>query len=274
MVEKLDNLLFGLTWPGAPAVILLFMLLLALITLKTRSLTFGGALGAVVLGFCVTWTLRLEGLIVFLSFFILAQISGKLSGPAFQETSSHERRTIEQVFANGFMAALGGLFWYFTSSTLALVVFATSVAESFSDTLAGDIGKLSTHKPVSIINRLPVEKGQSGGITVLGVFAGFSGAAIIAVIWIFLFKMQASFYLAGLVCISGFTGCLADSFLGASVQAVYRDKYGKRTEKATDEEGNDNLLVRGIRVMDNNTVNFVSNVFAVMIAVSLYLIFE
>jgi len=152
-------------------------------------------------------------------------------------------------------------------------MFGAAVAEAFSDTMAGEMGRLSRSRPVSIITFRPVDSGISGGVTAFGTMAGFAASAFIATLWALLFNIPNLSLAASFVCLGGFAGCITDSLLGALVQVLYRDKDGNWSEKPFDRAGNENTYVHGIRWMDNDMVNFVSNTFACVFATGLYLIF-
>lgn len=277
MLEKANQLIFGLSWPLPAAVIASVMLLTGIVSFKRKSVSFSGALAAVLVGFAVTWGLRLEGFIILFTFFIVSDIAGKLRRKKVRRKDGVETkegpRDMSQVLANGLMAALASIWWLFSGSDAALIMFGAALAESFSDTIAGETGRLSASGPVSIVTFRPVEPGTSGGVTALGALSGFMASALISTMWALLFRPGRAVFGASCICIAGFAGSIVDSLLGALVQAVYRDPEGKRTEKAFDRNGNPNTLVRGMSWMDNDMVNFVSNTFAVVFATGLHLIF-
>lgn len=276
MFEKLNALVFGLPWPLAPLSIFVFMCLVAVAAYLRKHLSFSGSVAAVLLGFAVTWGLRTEGFLLFLFFYAASNLAGKIrrarTAPGREIEYKSGPRDHSQVLANGLMAALSAVYWYYSASTTALVMFGSAVAEALSDTLAGEIGRLSYAKPVSIVTRRPVENGVSGGVTALGTFAGFCASAAVAILWCALFRTDNCTILAIFICLGGFAGCVADSLLGGFVQAIYTDKEGRYTEKPYDAEGNPNALVRGLPWMDNDMVNFISNTFAVVLSTALFLI--
>ena len=158
----------------------------------------------------------------------------------------------------------------------AIVMFGAAIAEATSDTWAGEIGRLSKKPPVSLKTGKIVSRGVSGGVTLLGYGGGLLGAAFIAVFWYVLFSGKSGpmdlfmnklpFGLA-VVALSGFAGCILDSFLGAFFQALYIDAdSGKYTEKKKSPSGKDNALLSGIQWMDNDMVNLASNFFSAAMA--------
>jgi len=277
MFEKADAFIFSFPWPFAPLAILGLMAVTGVVSYMGRKLTASGAFAAVLLGFSVMWGLRIEGIVLFLTFFVLSNLAGKLRKHQFSYGRKVETkegaRDWAQVFANGLMAAVAALWFLFSANEVAIVMFGAAVAEAFSDTIAGEMGRLSRQRPVSIITFRPVDSGMSGGVTAFGTMAGFASSALIATLWALFFRIPNRSLGASFVCLAGFAGCITDSLLGALCQALYKDKDGNWSEKPFDKAGNENTYIRGIRWMDNDMVNFVSNTFACVFATGLYLIF-
>ncbi|MDY4888424.1 MAG: DUF92 domain-containing protein [Sphaerochaetaceae bacterium] len=268
----LDNLLFSIEFPWSLVLIFGLMLVLCLVFIKAKALTVSGGFAALAVGIGCLWCLRFEGLLVLLFFFLSAGVLGKLSQG--QKKGNYEKkegaRDAVQVFANGFLALLGALGYYFTNDSVFLVIFSAGMAEANSDTWAGEIGRLSKRQPVSIRNLQPVEKGLSGGITALGIIGGFLGSATVSLLVGILFPIPKIWMLVSMVCLAGFFGCLVDSLLGAFAQALYLDdKTDLLTERDKDQDGRPFELVRGLRWIDNDMVNFMSNLFAVVLAMGL-----
>ena len=67
--------------------------------------------------------------------------------------------------------------------------------------------------------------------------------------------------------IGGLLGSLFDSFLGATVQAIYySDARQKETEKAVERDGTPNRHLRGWKWMNNDWVNFISSLFGAFVS--------
>ena len=295
LVKLLGNLLgylngkiFGFDWYVSLIAIIAFMLLLAIVAYAKKSLDASGAFAAVVMGVIVLWTTKLEGFLLFLLFFVGANIAGRVSRKILSQSKVEDaiekkgsRRDLMQVLANGLMATLAALIWYVSGSTPALVMFGASIAEAASDTLAGDIGRLSKRNPVSIRNFLPVPKGLSGGVTPLGTLTAFISSFLIGLVWFLVFFANSTSTSAsskgiaflGIISLTGFMGCIIDSYLGACVQAHYIDPdTGNLTEK--DKKNGVNLeLAQGLRWVDNDMVNLLSNVFSSVFALGMASLF-
>lgn len=276
LVERIDAWLFGLVWPLPLVVVVSTMVVFAIIALKKRSLDPSGAIAAATMGVVVLWTTQVEGLLLHLLFFVGANVVGKVSkriqAKAFGETSigiiekKGSRRDLMQVLANGLMAIVAGLIWYVCGSFPALVMFGASISEAAADTFAGEIGRLSKNPPVSIRTFTPVPKGLSGGVTLLGTVAAFVSSIIIGLCWFVLFGVKGGVLAASVICLTGFVGSVVDSYLGACVQARYRDPDTGMLTEQDSKDGRPFELVQGVRWVDNDMVNLLSNVFSSVFA--------
>jgi len=274
MIRFLDNALFSLQWPMPIVIIVSSMAVIAILAYLARSLDLGGALTAFVMGIIVLWTTGFGGFLLFLLFFVSCTVVGKLSKKIrrgkkteIAEKKGH-RRDVMQVLSNGLMATIAALLWFFTMKNAALVMFGAAVAEATSDTFAGEIGRLSKKDPVSIIRRTPVTPGMSGGVTALGLMAAFLSSAVIALCWYASFS-GASVYASVLVCLMGFAGAVLDSVLGAAVQAQYIDSDTGLLTEAEEKDGVKLELSHGIRWVDNDMVNLMSNTFSAVFALGM-----
>lgn len=276
LVERIDAWLFGLVWPLPLVVVVSTMVVFAIIALKKRSLDPSGAIAAATMGVVVLWTTQVEGLLLLLLFFVGANVVGKVSkriqAKAFGEVpigiieKKGSRRDLMQVLANGLMAIVAGLIWYVCGSFPALVMFGASISEAAADTFAGEIGRLSKNPPVSIRTFTPVPKGLSGGVTLLGTVAAFVSSIIIGLCWFVLFGVKGGVLAASVICLTGFVGSVVDSYLGACVQARYRDPDTGMLTEQDSKDGRPFELVQGVRWVDNDMVNLLSNVFSSVFA--------
>ena len=105
-----------------------------------------------------------------------------------------------------------------------------------------------------------MQRGISGGITLLGVFGGMLGAFIISFFAIPGFGIKGAL----VITIAGVVSSAVDSILGAAFQAKYliqNNAEGKHLQQLTEQKClNDKQLklVHGFRWINNDVVNFVS----------------
>jgi uncharacterized membrane protein len=142
--------------------------------------------------------------------------------------------------------------------------------------LATEIGVLSKESYL-ITNLKKVEKGVSGAISKLGVMAGFLGALAIGILaWILSNyfsapKIEPAFLIV-IPTVTGLTGALLDSFLGATMQVMYWcPKCKKQTERELHKCGTKTKYYKGARFINNDTVNLVSTIAGGLIGAGLYL---
>jgi uncharacterized protein (TIGR00297 family) len=146
--------------------------------------------------------------------------------------------------------------------------YLASVSTGLADTLATEIGLLSKREPRLITDpRKVVERGASGGVTLLGTSVALLASLTIGVLsvigtdWLGLSGILRAVPTSTKLIVStigGFSGAMVDSVMGATIQGMYVcDSCGKMTEKKT-HCGNPAKKIRGYEVIDNNAVNFAS----------------
>ena len=260
LTMTLDSLLFTMDTGTRCLVIIAVLAVIAAVAYLRRFLDKGGIAASVILGFIVFYIGGVSGFVVFLFFFLSSSVITKLC----RKGRGNGMRSYPSVIANGLPAAVTLIIYALTYDPLFLVAFASAVAEASSDTWAGEIGQLSHKDPVSIVTFTRVPKGISGGVTVLGLSASVLSSLLIAILYIGTFGGSLSD--AAIITSSGFLGALLDSFLGATIQAKYRDEDGALTEEATGDR------VRGIPFIDNDAVNLISGLFSLSLGAALSLL--
>jgi uncharacterized protein (TIGR00297 family) len=246
-----------------------------------RSLTASGWLGAIFTGTLTfglggwAWGLALIAFFVTssaLSHFRQAQ-KQRLAGEKFEKGS---RRDLLQVLANGGAGALLALLYGLAGEPPTLLMIFTGImATVTADTWATELGVLSRRPPRLITTWRIVAPGTSGGITRAGALASAAGALLIGLIIALMERVEQGVWLPWLVpaaLLGGLAGSLADSLLGATVQALYQSPMGE-TERRAGRDGAAYPLVRGWRWMNNDVVNFLSSLSGGMIALGVWWLF-
>lgn len=254
--------------------------LIAVLAYKKQWLSGSGAYAAAIMGtiYYGAGNLLWFGLLIlfFISGSLLSKMKGERKRKLEQDYAKTSRRDAGQVFANGglgMVLCLGNAIIPHPAWVLAFVgVMATVTA----DTWATEWGSLSRKPPRSVLNGRVLEAGASGGVSVRGTLAAAIGALLIGVAaWAFSLWSGAStattsysftnailtigiLPLAGLI--GGLAGCFADSFLGATVQVMYKcDVCGKAVETRV-HCNHPTSYLRGWSWMSNDIVNGLSSV--------------
>lgn len=273
----LDSWFFSLSFPLRLALASAVIIIVALLAWIKRQLNVSGLVAAIVMGLGTTMLGGFAPLSLYLFFLLSAAVIGKLSKRIRGLEKIHKkggRRDYVQVLANGGPALVAMILYRTTGDSLFLPVFCACLGEACSDTWASEIGVLSKKRPVSILTFTPVPTGLSGGVSALG-----TASALLSSLLYGFFALgcwtSVSVPLAAIVVLSSFVGVLADSFLGATVQAHYYDeKEDLVTEHSMDREGNALKLVRGLRFLDNDMVNLLSNIISFLLCFSLCSVFS
>ncbi|HSG26686.1 MAG TPA: DUF92 domain-containing protein [Anaerolineales bacterium] len=245
-----------------------------------RSLSPSGAAAAFVVGTLIFGFGGISWAALLLTFFFTSSLLSKMFSAKkvslAEKFEKGSRRDWAQVLANGgagsFLAVVGLLF---PQDSWPWLAFAGAVATVNADTWATELGVLSSKLPRLITTGKQVPTGTSGGISLAGTLATFSGGAAIGMVgWLFEPALPAGAFLAA-VSLAGLTGSLVDSLLGATLQAIYYDPVRqKETERRVmDEDGRPASPVRGREWMNNDMVNFISSVCGALAAAGLWQLF-
>lgn len=248
---------------------LVLAVMVSLLSLRVGFLNRSGAIAAAVLGFVVFGFGGLSWAIVLLGFFLTASSLSKLlkqrKKDLSEKFSKGSRRDAMQVWANGGIAGLFALCHiFFPEAAWPWLGFAGAFAAANADTWGTEIGVLSSRQPIGILTGKPVERGESGGITILGTLGGALGALLIAALAVVFWPenipnpMEDMLWLplAGIT-LAGVFGSLIDSVLGATVQAMYYCPACKKDTERHPEHicGTKTKQIRGLAWMDNDVVN-------------------
>ena len=255
--------------------------LIAYLARRARSLNTSGAFAATVVGALIFGFGGLQWAILLMIFFITSSalsraFKNRKRGVNEKYSKGHERDA-GQVFGNGGLAAAFVLIHaLYPESIVGWVGFAASLAAVNADTWATELGVLNPTPPRLITDlRKRVEKGTSGGVSLFGTFASLIGSAAIAIPASFINPSETliadHWSLVLPITFAGLAGSLFDSFLGATVQAMY---YCPVDEKETEKHplhtcGTETVHLRGWKWLNNDWVNFACAAFGVLTALML-----
>jgi uncharacterized protein (TIGR00297 family) len=250
----------------------------AYLAYRAHSLNKSGAIAATVVGTVIFGLGGWQWAILLLTFFVtssgLSRAFKKRKEGLNEKFSKGHERDASQVFGNGGLATLfAALHAFYPELSLPWIGFAASLAAVNADTWATELGVLNPTPPRMITNlNKRVEQGTSGGISLWGTGASLLGAAVIALPAVLLSPTDTlninSFLL---ITAAGLAGSLFDSFLGATVQAMY---YCPTDEKETEKHplhtcGTETVHIRGWKWLNNDWVNFACGLSGVLIALVL-----
>jgi uncharacterized protein (TIGR00297 family) len=240
------------------------------------SLTRGGAVAAVVVGALVAGGGGWGWGVLLLTFFLTSNALSRLGAHRKQSLAEiwakGARRDAGQVLANGGLAALLATVHALHPSPYLAGAFAGALAAVTADTWATEIGVLGS-APRMIHNGQRVSAGTSGAVSLAGTAAAGLGAAAIGVLatWLSLAgALPAHEPPLGLGCsvaAGGLAGALADSLLGATLQAGYHCvRCDKPTEKRRHGCGTVTRRTSGLSWLDNDGVNFLASAVGAAVA--------
>ena len=229
--------------------ILLVIIPLLFIVLKFKWLSNSGLFFAVYLAFFSILThTSLWPLIVF---FILGTLTGKLNKNENSDVKHSQPRDVFQVLANGGVIFMILIYHGINQEFAHYYVFVLiSIAVACADTLSSEIGMKFGKQTYHVITLQPIERGVSGGVSLAGLLGAIFGSLTIA-----LFDLNHF----AVVFFWGIIGSVVDSLFGVLFQAKYLNQ-GVLTDRKTNE------LVGGFQFVNNDLVNFVSNLIVVLLA--------
>ena len=248
------------------------------ISYRFNVLDLQGFIAATAIGCTIIFLGGIQWFILLASFLIIASITTKYRYDQKTRLRSAQEnkgaRGWRNVMANGGIAILSSLGYGFTNLIIFEMMFLGAVSTAAADTLATELGLLSPNEP-RLITALGqrVQRGVSGGITLLGesatVLGSFSIAIVASVIG---FSGLSPFQLFMISLISGFLGSIFDSFIGATLQSRYECPI---CSEETENRIHCNCLTRlkrGYAFIDNNLVNLGSTAVGALIAMGLVII--
>jgi uncharacterized protein (TIGR00297 family) len=227
-----------------------------------RSLTTSGAIAATIVGtLAVTAGWNWGALLIL--YFVSSTVLSRLGRARKEErtcsiVAKGGQRDAIQVLANGGVFAGAAIAMLVLPHVKWIALGAGSLAAAAADTWATEVGTLYGGTPRSILSWRPVPAGTSGGVSLIGTFAALAGAVFIAILVI---NLGWTTELATVVAVGGIVGAIVDSLIGATVQARrWCDACERETERPTHDCGTTTRPLRGLPWLDNDVVNFLSNV--------------
>lgn len=264
---------------------LLFGILIAALAYRVRALSRSGALAAAISGGVIFGWGGLAWAALLLTFFIsssaLSRLFGRRKAALNEKFSKGNQRDWGQVLANGGLGALLATGYALRPGEDWLwFAFTGAMAAVNADTWATELGVLNPGPPRLITTGKTVERGTSGGISLMGSLAALGGAGLVGLVAaIFGVSGETSgSFLATLAAavVGGLVGSFFDSFLGATVQAIYWcPACAKETERHPQHLcGTATTPLRGWSWMNNDLVNFACSLAGALAALGVMAVFS
>jgi uncharacterized protein (TIGR00297 family) len=219
-------------------------------SIYAKKLTPAAAFTGLICGSLLYFGAGYPGILMLTVFFLCGTIAtswGRRKKQKLDKPGDHERRDSGQVLANAGMAAfLAALLITFPEQRVLLtVMLSSSIASAMADTLSSELGMIYGKSFYNCITWKKDQCGLDGVISLEGTLIGFAGATVIAIVYA-LSEVFNIYFLV--IIIAGAAGNFSDSFLGAKLER------------------------KGI--LTNNLVNFLSTLFAAVVAAVFCLVFR
>ncbi len=250
---------------------LLLSMLLATLAFLKKALTKPALILALCCSIIICYYGNLKTFLVLVFVFLGSIITKKINKNSYSDIIAKTKaKDIIQIIANVSVGTLTLIIYHYTNNKIFYLSFFCIMAESLADTLASDIGILSKKPPINILTLKKSTPGLSGNISFLGLFAAFIGSLLISIVYsTFDFNLTAFL----IIIISSIFGCIIDSILGASIQVKYKCP---KCELITEKKYHCNqktIYYKGLKFINNDTVNFLSNIITMLISIILLTIF-
>jgi uncharacterized protein (TIGR00297 family) len=282
----------------------LFSASISFFAYRKKSLSRSGLAGATITGTTIVgsggWPWGLSLIFFFVSSSLLSHFRAqKKEQTAADKFSKGSQRDIAQVAANGGLATALALAYGIhtaratqSNAPVSLDVapdlldaalqagFVGALATANADTWATELGVLSAVPPRLITTGAVTAPGTSGGITPLGMAASAAGALAQGLAFWLLQRGRArecatQKALPAIALVSGLAGSVVDSWLGATVQAMYYcPTCKKETERRVHSCGTHTRPLRGLPWMNNDAVNFLATLCGAGVAAALAIPFR
>ncbi len=195
--------------------------LLSLVVRSGGVLDTNGAFFAGVMGFLVWSTQGFQWVVVMITFVLTSTLATKYRYARKRKLWVAEEkggtRQSRNVMANGLAPVLIAVMGHVYQVPDLHLIFLGSVAAAMGDTLASELGVLSTSEPYLVTTLQRVERGTDGGVSLLGEAACLLGGFIIGAVGV-LMGFPEPGKVMGVALLGAFAGCNLDSLLGATLE--------------------------------------------------------
>lgn len=252
-------------------------IVLAIMTYKKNLLSLGGSLSVLLMLLLIDGFGNWKMVLLIVWAYLTLSIIDKVFDKKIEESVEgiHEKsgkRVALQVWVNGGAAVAAIIAWGILKRPSFMIGYIIAIGEAYADSLASDVGVMSTRNPIDICTLKPIKNGLSGGISILGTGASFLGVVIYTVIALLLINLSVYEGIAVVLVIM--SGCLIDSILGSRLQVKYICKKCNMITEKKIHCGEKTAKHKGLIWMDNSMVNLLSNAFTCLLGVLFFEILQ
>lgn len=252
--------------------ILLISIILAeiifMVVFFSKSIDYYGSLLSMLIVFLYMYFGGILGISILLfEYFFIFFIS--ILRKKLNKRKNKDSRKFLQILINGGLGTLFVILYGVFKDINLLIISIISVSGCFIDSVSSDIGTLSKNNPYDIFKHKKIEKGISGGMSILGTASALLCSIIISLSLYLVLNLRISDLI--IITILIFSQTIIDSLLGSCMQAKYKCiKCGKINEKSKccDKESKQ---ISGISWINNNMVNLISSIFITFISIIIYI---
>ncbi|HEY8400883.1 MAG TPA: DUF92 domain-containing protein [Cytophagaceae bacterium] len=259
-----------------PVLAQLFSIVVGLVSYHKKAISTSGLIALLLISSLFIWSGEIGLLFtlfyMFASSSLLTKYKKSLKGEFDIVVGKTGPRDYKQALCNLGVATAGLLFYLYFQHEALIAAIISSVAAANADSWASEIGGLSKKQPVMITNFKPVNKGISGGVTLMGMAGGVAGSLFIVIAGVTTIQAISPFkgnlfLLCWTTALAGIIGFLFDSYLGALAQALYKNS---TTNELTEYTSGKMELIKGIRWMNNDLVNLITTLAGALAGGGLY----
>ncbi len=200
------------------AAVILSMGMISIVLYRGGILTRKGTIAAHLLGVYLFGILGPDWGIPVAFFFVTSVIFTRINGWVHRKMHGAGRRNIWQVMANILVGLVFSIGFLISSQLIFIYLFISVVAAVTADTWASEIGPVFHKKCLSLSGWRIAASGVSGGISVAGTLAAFTGSFLVAMLAWTVFFQGMDFQTILILAFAGFLASFVDSALGAFVE--------------------------------------------------------
>ena len=194
--------------------------------------------------------------ILFLISTAISIVGKKLSGRYTGIDEEHKPRRAKQIIAVGLFAVLSLIAYKYSGKSIFYYIYFLALVEQMADSMASDIGKLTKRRNLNIVTFKPIEKGISGGVSLLGTSSALISSFVFASIPFLWGAISVKVFV--FIALFAFAGTLIDSVAGALFQSLYKCESCEQLTESTVHCGAPAKRIKGFEIIDNVAVNYIA----------------